>query len=139
MNSERFDAFTQVIGRRGLLRAAVGLSGVALTSTSNAAAAACDKLQTGDRCERDNECCSGRCQRGNNRRTGRCRCSKLRKPCFDNSDCCGVTTGTSGSVVCSQPSGSASKIVCCVSVTGPCATTADCCSDLTCITGKCSE
>jgi hypothetical protein len=140
MDTGRFDAATRVIGRRGLLSAAVVLSGLALASTPDAAAdlVACG-LQKGDRCQRDNECCSGRCRRTNNRRTGRCRCSKLRKPCFDNLDCCGVTTGTSGSVVCSQPSSGGSKIVCCVSLTGPCETTADCCSDLECRGNTCSS
>jgi hypothetical protein len=139
MDTDRFDAITRIIGRRGLLRAAVALSGLALASTPDAAA----KLvaygkQIGDRCERDNECCSRRCRRRNNRRTGRCRCSKLRKPCFDNFDCCGGT-GVSGGVVCSQPSSGSSKIVCCVSINGPCETTADCCSDLECRGNTCSS
>ena len=81
---------------------------------------------------------SDRCRHPKNRRTGHCRCSKLLKPCFENSDCCGGT-GLSGGVGCTQPSGGSPTIVCCVLGNGPCKTTADCCSDLTCINKKCGD
>jgi hypothetical protein len=135
MDSHRFDAFTKNIGRRGVIRGGLALFGIALLSTREAAAqTACDRKQKGQPCQRDAACCSRRC----NQKTGRCHCSALRKPCFDNFDCCGGT-GLSGGVVCSQPSGGSSKIVCCVSITGRCETTADCCSDLECRGRNCKS
>lgn len=90
----------------------------------------CESKRSGDACAFGAECGTGVC------RDGSCACSELRQPCFQNFDCCDATTGLAGSVVCSDKDGFAG-IVCCVSGTGPCATSADCCSSLTCNSGTC--
>lgn len=137
MDALRFDAFVRTIGRRAFLASA--LAGSPLLRSKGVATAqadACAKRSPDERCRRNGDCCSGRCRIKKNKRKGRCRCSALRKPCFDNFDCCGDITGLSGSIVCSDHPGF-DQIVCCVSLTGPCQSPADCCSGLDCFEGEC--
>ena len=140
MDGRRFDAFTETLGRRGLLRAAITLVGSTLLPAADASAQAltCDLKQKGERCRNGDACCSGRCKKRNNWKRGRCRCGKLRTPCFDNFDCCGASPAEPGSIVCSTHDDFA-EIVCCVSITGPCQTSADCCSDLECNGNACGS
>jgi hypothetical protein len=132
MDGRRFDVVAQMVGRRGLFRSTLALVGFGFLPTRAAAATACDLQQKGESCQRGTECCSGRC----NRDKTRCRCSALRKPCFENSDCCGDITGLAGSIVCSDKNGF-SEIVCCVSESGKCGSSADCCSEFRCRHNKC--
>jgi hypothetical protein len=121
-----------------LLTAALASSFSGLFAAPAAAQADfCTRKQPDERCRRNRDCCSGRCRIKKDKKKGRCRCSQLRKPCFDNFDCCGDITGLAGSIVCSDHP-DFSQIVCCVSVTGPCQSIADCCSDLACIDEKCA-
>lgn len=126
MDTQRFDAVARAIGRRGFVFAALtGSLPVLSAATATAQADFCTRKSPDERCRRNGDCCSGRC-----------RCSQLRKPCFENFGCCGDITGLQGSIVCSDHPGF-SQIVCCVSNTGPCQSTADCCSDLVCFEGEC--
>jgi hypothetical protein len=90
----------------------------------------CESKVSGDRCTFAAECGSGVCS------GGVCACSALRQPCFQNGDCCDATTGLLGSVLCSDKDGF-SGIVCCVSRTGRCVTSDDCCSSDRCDNGTC--
>ncbi len=139
MDTQRFDAVARAIGRRGFVFAALtGSLPVLSAATATAQADFCTKKGPDERCRRNGDCCSGRCRIKKGKRKGRCRCSQLRKPCFDNFDCCGDITGLQGSIVCSDHPGF-SQIVCCVSNTGPCQSTADCCSTGgECIDGTCT-
>ena len=137
MEDRRFDAVARTIGRRGVLGAAlVGPPLLLAVTAATAQADFCTKKKPEERCRRNRDCCSGRCKIKRNKRKGRCRCSQLRKPCFENFDCCGDITGLSGSIVCSDHP-DFEQIVCCVSTTGSCQSTADCCSSLACFEGEC--
>jgi hypothetical protein len=138
MDDRRFDAFARILGRRGLLALAMAGSGAAHLLGADAAAGTCasGRKTTGGRCRKGSDCCSGRCTRKRKKKKGRCACSPLRKPCFENPDCCGDITGSAGSIVCTDKVGFA-DIICCVSATGPCETSADCCNEFSCEAGVC--
>lgn len=133
MDAQRFDAFARMVGRRGLLMAALASAGLVLAwRPDTARAAACTpRQQVGKTCRRGSGCCSGRCRRKNDRRKGRCACSALLKPCFDNFDCCARRGGANQDVVCSDKDGF-DEIVCCVAPNGQCQDDADCCSEFVC-------
>jgi hypothetical protein len=134
-----FDTFTATVHRRGLLRAARALLGLALLPAADATAQLvilCDRKKRGRRCRRDADCCSGRCQRKRSRKRGTCLCSQWRQPCSETSDCCDPEPGELGDLVCSTHD-DVPDLVCCGSIEYPCQTNADCCSGLECTGNLC--
>ena len=69
MDARTFDLLTRCLGRRGALRAVLGLMGLggALAVADDAAAGPtiefCEAKTKGERCRRGRQCCSGRCKR----------------------------------------------------------------------------
>ncbi|MGH2617660.1 MAG: hypothetical protein ACRDJC_20700 [Thermomicrobiales bacterium] len=140
MHSRRFDLLTRAIGRRGLLASALALASNGHTPLPPALAGGgptgCAKRGAGTRCRKNGQCCSGRCKKKKGKRKGKCRCSELRKPCRENTECCGHSDSDLDSPRCDSKAG-VQTLICCIGPLGPCTSSADCCLEGECVEGSC--
>jgi hypothetical protein len=137
--TSRFERFTILIGRRGLLAALLTLPGVAIVGEPGSARPPgmfCDERAKGERCRKDGQCCSGRCKKKKHKRNGTCRCSALQARCGANTDCCGHEVGNNSSPLCKVQSQDASARCCLDSIGAPCQEHEDCCGILNCSASK---
>jgi hypothetical protein len=116
----RFDALTRSLGRRGLLRSSLVLTGfgsavlLAIDETAAAARPVCDDLPKKAKCRNDDECCSERCRKKKGRKKGKCRCSRLQGRCTKDTDCCGHDPADETSPICGIVEGNLEETECCV-------------------------
>lgn len=135
MDDARFDRVTRVVGRRGILRALLGIAGIAAAASPvthvaagpSAAPEFCRDSGAGERCHKNGQCCSHDCKRKKHKHKGTCRCSPIGKPCGDDVDCCGHDPQDSGSPHCAAKFDDPTVAVCCHGILGPCTKDADCC------------
>jgi hypothetical protein len=150
MDTTRFDALTRMIGRRGLLGAALALAGFgklpdSVEGGNNGLVQACDQTGSGGRCKRNDQCCSGICQlkkrkkkkNGKKRKKrGRCQCSPLQAGCASVSDCCSPPLLNALLPVCDVRIGNP-RTICCMPGGGQCSLDADCCGNAQCVDRHC--
>jgi hypothetical protein len=134
MDGQRFDRIGKWLAtndgrcttRRGLVAGALAI-GLGRLSAEDAAAK-CKK--DGQKCKKNNDCCSHKCK------GGKCKCRSLQEPCTGTTGSAGNTC--CGSLFCSPTSCSAGNKRCCRGVGLSCGSTCDCCGTGTqCLNGTC--
>jgi hypothetical protein len=155
MDSRRFDLVTRKFYRRTNRRAGLrvllaGILAETLEATFPINAAACKSR--GDRCQKDNQCCSGQCvdrkpqknkkaKKGKKARKNRkpdaegiCDCSGLQERCKGPGDCCSAVHMCRATSCSDVP-------VCCKGPADPCVDDCDCCDDHFCDreSGRCED
>ena len=143
MDAGTFDLLTRCLGRRGALRAALGLIGLggAMAVADDAAAGPtiefCGAKTRGARCRRGRQCCSGRCKRKKGKNKGRCRCSPLGARCATPGDCCPPAFVNAVLPACSV-GGTGIEAVCCMPEGAACQRSDDCCGGSDCVDRHCA-
>ena len=143
MDARTFDLLTRLLGRRGAVRALLGLLGLgsALAVADDAAAGPtiefCGAKTKGERCRRGRQCCSSRCKRKKGKKKGRCRCSPLGARCATPGDCCPPAFANAVVPACSV-GGTSIEAICCMPEGAACQQSDDCCGGSECVDRHCS-